>query len=347
MYDPTQSGAEKQQWSPVLLNGSTDRTPLSDRYYSFIPGKTGIFERTTSIPKGFSENDVNEVTHFVLKPDGDVFRDTYSRVGSGSTKGDVESRRTCFLRHLLPILSKAQFIGSGGTDASFHIVIQLDADVSEMLQQDRPRILKLFERLRLITFCDKLGKGILSSQTARVPDSINSKTNTVVTEIQPSTGTYTLAELEAITAEFFRSATTSLFRGWFGIADDQKARCPFHDSKDPDLTIDAPDVDNGALVCYGSDHCAKGATAVAIRMLPTKKKALSLSALILKNPAYLERWVAAFESEVSDCLMPPEVNTSGKPSIVFSSKISPDDLLYQVAEVAAQAPNRRTKITCF
>ncbi|MBI3832488.1 MAG: hypothetical protein HY291_23390 [Planctomycetes bacterium] len=262
--------------------------PQTDLYRSFIPGREGFFAKERLNPRGFGDQDVVSLTHLVLKPDGQFFASEFARIGPGTTKGDLESRRACILRSLLQFFPRAQIIDSGGTDASFHVVLVLDDKAADIFQSDPERVRRLLGTLRLIAFCDKVGDGMLSALSARAIGSTNSKTGQIVKEIQPETGNYAIEELEALAEAWLAEPEVSILRAWFGLHQEETCRCPFHDSKDADFKI------NDGLFCFGGDHCAAGKKAAPITMLATNKKNPSLASLLLSDSGYLKRWGCNF-----------------------------------------------------
>jgi hypothetical protein len=252
-----------------------------DLYQSFLDGYEGVVQRGRLAPAGFTDKDITTIKYITLKPDGEFFAKDFAKITAGTKKGDRESRRNCLLRYLLWLFPKALIIDSGGTDASFHVVVQVD----ELFQQNPEKFKEFLEQVRLMSFCDELGGSILGSQSARLVGSVNSKSNLPVREIQPSTGTYSTDDLNALISLWYRNPVVNLIHKWFGLGnDDRKARCPFHDSKDMDLSIDADDVDDAGAVCFGSNNCAKGGKPARISIIGGRGKKNSLAELLIAHP---------------------------------------------------------------
>ena len=267
-----------------------------DLYESFVPGRVGMFPKKGVVRKGFTADDVDHVDHLVLKPDGDFFAEQYACIRPGARKGDVEPRRTCVLRYLKELFPKAEVRDSRGTDASFHVIIPVDKTVSESPRSDRPRFLRLLDGLRVLSFCDKIGGGLLGALTARAVGSVNSKSGKTVARIQPGSGTYSLDELEKIVADWMAAPEVAIVCGWFGV-EPGRVRCPFHDSTDNDLTIqDAGEEHAASVSCFGAQHCAKDAPrgVARIPMVPSAKSNVSVAGLILADDAYRKKWISEF-----------------------------------------------------
>ena len=223
-------------------DGQSTSGPIgADMYRSYLLGHVGSFLKKMVIPKGAKDDTITSITHLVLKPDGEFFTETFASVAPGTAKGDYENRHTCLLRYMLSIFPGAQIIQSGGSNASFHIIMPVDNTVSDLLTSNPDQFKKLLNQLRIMAFCDQIGHGIVTSQSARLVGSINSKTGRIVREIQPSTTTFSLAQLQEMITAWFRNPTVFVFRRMFGVPDEERTRCPFHDSSDKDLAVGTED----------------------------------------------------------------------------------------------------------
>ena len=322
--------------------------PAIDYYTSFIAGHEGEFHRNRVIPKGYSDEEVQELHALVLKPDGDFFNERFARIGSGTTKGDMEAPRTCLLRYFLKLFPRARIIDSAGTDASFHIVIPVDETVSRLLSNDRERLMGLLRQLRLIGFCDKIGDGLLSALSARKAGSINSKTGRTVALVHPGDDApYGLEELEALVGRWFKNPVNVVFRAWFGIESDERTRCPFHDSADPDLLI-SPEASDGGIACCGQYHCAKGGKVAAATMTTNTTGRPALTKLLMTG-AYRERWEKQYRevsshvrTEANKAALVETAESSGKTSLHISSDTTED----QIGAIIRDAFIRAANIYC-
>ena len=277
----------------IIPDTHSSVTPgIQDIYTSYISGHEGDRDKTRVIPGGYSDDCITSVQKLVLKPDGEFFSAFYPRIGTETNKGDTEPRRACLLRYLLCHFPMAEIRNSGGTEASFHVVLSLDDSVSRLLAEDRPLFIKLLQKLRLIAFCDKISDGLLSALSARAVSSINLKTGQTVTQIQQAGGVYSVDDLERIIERWFNNPCIVVFRSWFGIDGDQ-ARCPFHDSADMDMKVGAVDADGG-IVCFGGQHCSSGKKARRFQMVGKSDKVPTLAKLLIGNDKYLKRWSAEF-----------------------------------------------------
>ena len=331
------------QPSIVDTNESTS-VREKDQYTSFVPGHEGKRHIDALLPKGIKVDDVLTVTHLVLKPDGDFFNSQFPRVGPGTQKGDVEARRACLIRYLLKLLPRAQIIDSGGTESSFHVVVTVDDTISHLLTEDRSRFQRLLNNLRVMTFCDKIGDGILSALTARAVGSINTKSGREVTQVHPGSTTYCLDELEHLVNDWFSNPTVSVFRAWFGIETEPRTRCPFHDSADTDLLVAAVDENHG-LACCGQNHCARDGQPASISMVPTNTGKPSLSELLLAD-SYRTRWklkfkqaTANFKKAAAKAKCAAVASSAGKVPLIISNETTDDAIASVVAAALKNAPN--------
>ena len=329
---------------PETADFDESNARTEDEYTSFVPGHEGKRQLDALLPKGFKDDAVLNVTHFVVKPDGDFFNKQFPRIGQSSQKGDVEARRSCLLRYLLKLLPRAQIIDSGGTDASFHVVVAVDESVSNLLSEDRLRFQRLLNNLRVMAFCDKIGDGILSALTARAVGSINTKTGREVTQVHPGSTAYGLDELERLVNDWFSNPTVSVFRAWFGVETEPRTRCPFHDSDDTDLLVANAD-ENRGLACCGQNHCARDGQPAVISMVPTKTGQPALSVLLLTDP-YCTRWkkkfkeaASSFKKEAAKSKHAAAATSAGKVSLVISNDTTDDEIASVVAAALKNAPN--------
>ena len=308
----------------------------TDSYQSFLEGHLGNYHKTKVIPKGRKDDTITSITHLVLKPDGEFFSETFASVAPGTVKGDYENRHTCLLRYMLFIFPGAQIIQSGRSNASFHIVIPVDNTVSDLVTGNPDQFKKLLNQLRIMAFCDQIGHGIVTSQSARMVGSINSKTGRIVREIQPATTTFSLAQLQEMVVAWFRNPTVYVFRRMFGVPDDERTRCPFHDSSDKDLAVGTEDSNEKGLACFG-DQCVQDRNNPHIPMMTKEEGRPSLAKLLLSNEPYRSRWSKAFKAiaDVADVERrmkeaEDEARLAGKELLVIKESTTTDDILAAV-----------------
>lgn len=325
----------------VIPVNTTEQTGI-DLYDSYILGHEGVVHKQQSNRKGFKQEDIKHFSKLVLKPDGHYFSEKYCRVGAGSTKGDQTERRVNLLQHCLKWFPKAEIRRSGGTEASFHVILSVDESVSELRSTDPDSFGQVLRGLRLIAFCDRIGDSdILSALSARSIGSINPKTQHKVELIHTGDGSYSLSELQSLTASFEENPELSLFCSWFGVQPNTKCRCPFHDSKDPDLQIGSLDK-KGKLACWGADHCAGEKSPAVFDLFKGTEHKKSLIDLLLADEPYKEKWKTAFrkfnkaadESRREQARR--ELSERLKKKVILITPNTPDDdIVKQVADSLA------------
>ena len=318
------------------------QTGAPDLYESFIAGTAGTYDKTKVFPQGLQADQITSATQIVLKPDGDFFAADYPSIGPGTKKGDRQATKTCLLRYLLKWFPRAEIRASGGTDASFHVILYLDGSASELLAADREGFMVLLNELRLMAFCDRLGTDLLSALTARAIGSVNSKTGKTVSLVQPSSGTYSADELQGMTSRWLAASGSELLRSWHGIEGDG-ARCPFHDSTDQDLKIRAQGEDAG-VYCFGTDHCAGGKTCARIPLIARGKgdKPSIAGHILAGRKEYQAKWISAFEeaqAAATDDCDAAAAEAAGKRLISINSQTTSDDLLKEL-KAAMHADDR-------
>lgn len=326
--------------NPSGCNGSnTDAHVEQDLYHSYIAGRDGVFPKDKVIPVGFGDDDVESVRYLVLKPDGEQFSEKTPVITSGTKKGDYQPRRGAFLRYLVEIFSRALIVASGGSDASFHVALELSETVRRTDASRWNRLLRVLELLRVICFCDMVGKEtLLPALTCRQVGSIHSKTNAVVSEVKPATGSYSLEELEEICRNWFSTPDVAVLDAWFGVHVGEKARCPIHDSADADMAI--KDGEKGPVgFCFGANNCARDAKAARIQLVSRSENKPSLAKVLLADDVYRKRWEMAywrviqkFAEEKSDAEATAEALQVGKHLISITDETTDDTILHEVQE---------------
>ena len=326
----------KQNTPKPITDAKADH---QDLYESYIQGHQGTFSKKGVIPAGFNSDKVSNFDRIVLKPDGEHFQSTYSKIGAGTAKGHTDHRRTFLLNHLLECFRRSEIRNSGGSDASFHVILHVDSSVSDLHAQDATKFLELLNTLRLMAFCDKVGCDLLSALSARALNSINTKTGTVVTQVQPATSAYSLQELQALTQHWLKNPKVATFCSWFSVKPGIECRCPFHDSAATDFAVGEHD-EQGSLLCWGQSHCAKEHHPVHIPFVGPKAKPLSLANLILADTEYRKKWSLEFNKVYSHQVNAQRLLTAqknaqkrGKALLIVSPFKADDDLLSEIRQI--------------